>query len=181
MTKLPKPASKTLLHILVASGQTTFDVLDILSNYKNYRSAYLRGGPTYVNELRNIKKTVSAQIALRSLARSKYIKAQKIGKRLTIALTEKGKTVYLAEQLRNAKLNPQKFYTVVIFDIPETQRLARRQLRLLLRQGGFIKLQQSVWVSKADTYELMSKLIRELKLQAWVNIYHAANFLKGPK
>lgn len=71
-------------------------------------------------------------------------------------------------------------YTVVIFDIPQSENTARRQLRLLLRQGGFYKLQQSVWASSNDNYELLADFIKHLKLQQWVNLFRGSNFLYLP-
>ncbi|MBI5733400.1 MAG: CRISPR-associated endonuclease Cas2 [Candidatus Kerfeldbacteria bacterium] len=169
--------TKKLLLFLTAVGKELISTLELLNDLHNYRNFYLWDGLPQVDEFKKLRDEKILRVTIQALKRRQYIKAKKIGKRLMFYLTDKGKMACLTEQLRQTKPNSKKFYTVVIFDIPESERLARRQLRWLLRQGNFIKLQQSVWASKTDTYELISKLVKDLKLQPWVNIFYATGFL----
>jgi DNA-binding transcriptional regulator PaaX len=172
--------SKILLDILAKTSQTLIDFGTFFYDMKHWRSAYMRGGSAYVRELKKLKNEKGVRLAYESLRRSKYITARKIGKKLIISLTAKGVAKTLSEQLLSTKPNAQNFYTVVIFDIPETERLARRQFRLFLRQSGFKKLQQSVWVSNNDVLQSLAKFIKQIKLQCWVNVFYAKNFLYPP-
>jgi DNA-binding transcriptional regulator PaaX len=128
-----------------------------------------------------LQKISTTQAALRSLQRNKFITARKIGKKLIIELTAKGVSATLSEQLRQEILLPSGTYTMVIFDIPETEREARRQFRWLLRQGEFIKLQQSVWISKHNVQNTITRFIKNLKLDKWVNVGLVSNLFTTVK
>lgn len=171
------PTTKLLLSLLATTGQATIDFSTMLYDLKYHRGAYVRGGHALVKEYQRFSREREARLVLGQLKRANYVKAQRIGNRLMVSLTTKGRAASLAGQLKAASPRGDKLVTVVIFDIPESQNQARRQFRLLLRQGGFTKLQQSVWVSRADTYYLLARFIKQVKLQRWVNIFHAKNFL----
>lgn len=49
-----------------------------------------------------------------------------------------------------------KKWRIVSFDVSEKRRKARGQLRLLLRQVGFVRLQDSVWIYPYDVEEVIS-------------------------
>ena len=59
-------------------------------------------------------------------------------------------------------------WCLVIFDIPEKQRLARGNLRTILRELGFLKLQNSVWVSPDDYFNLLQNIVREYRIAPFV-------------
>ncbi|MFH1866460.1 MAG: CRISPR-associated endonuclease Cas2 [Patescibacteria group bacterium] len=175
-----KPLTKTFLNLLSSIGEKTIDVFAMFYDLRRYQSAYLQGGRDLVHEVKKFRNERTLKLIINRLQRSKYIKAKKIGKRLIICLTSKGYAVSLSIRLKNAPKRSDGLYTVVIFDIPESQQNSRRQFRLLLRQGGFIKLQQSVWISERDAYNLVADFIKEIKLQPWVNIFYSKNFLHFP-
>ncbi len=152
----------------------------MLYDLKYHRGTYLRGGHTLVKEYQRLSKETAAKRALTQLRQARYITAQKIGKRLLVTLTAKGRAATLVTQLKRAPRRPDTLSTVVVFDIPESQNIARRQFRWLLRQGGFAKLQQSVWVSRADVYKLVAQFVAQAKLKPWVNVFHAEHFLHLP-
>ncbi len=171
------PTTKLLLSLLASTGQAMIDIATMFYDFRFNRGLYWRGGHALVKEYQRFSKQREVKEILKQLARTKYIKAQKIGNRLMIGLTDKGRAASIAMQLKATKPRDDKLATVVIFDIPQSQNHARRQFRLLLRQGGFTKLQQSVWGSRGDTYHLLAQFIRQLKLTRWVNIFHAKDFL----
>lgn len=62
---------------------------------------------------------------------------------------------------------------LITFDIPESQRIKRARLRTLLRELRFIKIQQSVWITKYDCREYLATEIKESGLTKYVIIYEA--------
>ncbi|HAO81139.1 MAG TPA: CRISPR-associated endonuclease Cas2 [Candidatus Veblenbacteria bacterium] len=175
------PISKLLLGLLASTGQASIDFYTLLYDMRYHRRAYIAGGHALVKEYQRLEKEHAVKEALRQLKRRHYIKTQKVGKRLMVTLTQKGSMATLAVNLQRAAMRSDKLYTVVVFDVPQSQNTVRRQLRLLLRQGGFIKLQQSVWMSKTDTYELIAQFIKQVKLEPWVNVFRARDFLHSIK
>ncbi|HCU47960.1 TPA: CRISPR-associated endonuclease Cas2 [Patescibacteria group bacterium] len=175
------PLTKVLLNFLSGLGEATIE-FGRLANALSTRhgSAYRRGGYEYVKELKRLSDKRSVREALGCLARSRYVKAQKIGTRLMITLTNKGQVATMALRLRIAPTHKSNFFTIVIFDIPESQRTARNQLRLLLKQGGFKLLQHSVWISQRDAHGIIADFVRRQRLERWVNAYHATNLLQVP-
>lgn len=60
---------------------------------------------------------------------------------------------------------------MVIFDILETHRHKRRQLRTLLRQLEFEQIQKSVWSTDLDSREYLKAEIKRLNLEKEVKIF----------
>lgn len=59
-------------------------------------------------------------------------------------------------------------WRLVIFDIPESKRRLRDQLRNFLRQTGFGQLKSSVWLTPWDKSEQLKPLLKRLNLQSIV-------------
>ena len=81
---------------------------------------------------------------------------------LYVRLTKKG-----AQELRHYELGEMtierpfrwdKRYRIIIFDIKETRRSVRDELRYWLQHLGFVRLQQSVWVHPYKCQEIVSLL-----------------------
>ncbi|MBI5466556.1 MAG: CRISPR-associated endonuclease Cas2 [Candidatus Kerfeldbacteria bacterium] len=174
------PITKILLQVLAAAGQAGVDYVSMFYHIKRYGYGYILGGPGYVAEMKKLSEAKRLKRALWELKKSKYIKAKLIGDRLVYHLTAKGVEKTLITKLRQSPKSKYG-YTVVIFDVPESQNLVRRQLRWLLRQGGFKMLQQSVWITSANTYPLLKDFIIKMKLQSWVNVFYGNDFLQLPK
>lgn len=60
---------------------------------------------------------------------------------------------------------------MIIFDIPEAERGKRQHLRLLLKELGFKKVQQSVWTSQHDHRDYIKSEVRMLGLKDCVQVY----------
>ncbi|MDI6591872.1 MAG: hypothetical protein QME61_02985 [Patescibacteria group bacterium] len=79
-----------------------------------------------------------------------YLDIQKRDHQIYIALTDQGRKKagkYLIDDLKIKK--PKKWdkeYRIVIFDIPNITRIKRDALRGKLKELGFFRLQQSVWI-----------------------------------
>jgi len=180
-TKPQAPLTKTLLNILADMGESAIEFGHLVSALSSgYGSAYRRGGRGYVAELKRFSNERDTQRVLQHLQRTHYVTTKKIGQRLMVTLSKKGWVATLAAQLRTAPPHQANYFTMVIFDIPESQRAARLQLRSLLKRGGFRLLQHSVWISNRDAYRVATEFVRRLKLQRWVNVYHATDLLQQP-
>ena len=86
-----------------------------------------------------------------------------------VRITEQGKrTLSLAlykERLRMSKKRKwDKRWRFIIFDIPEKRNSARKRLRLLMRQFGFLRIQDSVWAYPYDCEEVVALAKAELRL-----------------
>ncbi|MFH1866571.1 MAG: hypothetical protein ABIJ81_00595 [Patescibacteria group bacterium] len=177
-----QPLSKILLILLANLKETVVDLKGFSKALAHgYGSAWLKDGSAYVSELKKLQRLKMLQQTVRQLRRSRYLSARRVGKRLLISLTDKGKAATLVHRLRAAKPHDKKIATLVIFDIPQSQNWARQQFRLLLKHGGFIKLQQSVWASSNDVYFEIAEFVKQAKLQDWVNVFYASNFMYWPK
>ena len=176
------PLSKVLLTVITSLGESIVELGNLTAALQQgYGSAWRQGGQTYVAELKRLRDRQTLRRTLQQLRRAKYLTARRTGQRLLITLTAKGTASMLANRLRQAKADQAGFCTVVIFDIPESQSWARKQFRVLLKQGGFTKLQQSVWVSRLDTYDIVVAFVKEVKLRQWVNVFRAKDFLQQPR
>jgi DNA-binding transcriptional regulator PaaX len=79
-----------------------------------------------------------------------------------LELTNKGATELHKFSVSNYKLSVSKKWDrkwrVLIFDIPEKRRVVRNRVRLVLRQIGFVRLQDSVWVYPHECEDLIQLL-----------------------
>lgn len=175
-----RPNSKLLLALLRGTGQIVVNYIRFLHDLKYWRSAYQRGGRAYVDQLKQLRRPLTAAQALTTLQRSGFIIIRGSSKQQLVSLTHKGRTAALAEELRRAPPRIGQSFTLVIFDIPETASRIRQRFRWLLRQGGFIKLQQSVWLSQQNVYGLIVDFIKQERLTRWVNVLEATRLLFFP-
>ena len=177
------PLTKIVLCTIAGINQAviTFEILWTIFSYdKALKAAMSRGGISEYYRIKNLRYQKILRQKIRELKRAKLIATRQAGRRLIISLTQKGITQTMAYRLRQAKQNKKGFYTIVIFDIPESQKHARAQFRLLLKAGGFIKLQQSVWISRGDTKKIIGNFIKRIKIEHWVNVFDSTNFLYLP-
>ncbi len=91
-------------------------------------------------------------------------------KELILKLTDKGRSKALWARM---KLEDEKWdgkWRLVTWDIPEKRRKARDLLRYQLKQLGFEKFQNSVWVSKKNCTQLLRQYIRKVGIEDWVQV-----------
>ena len=86
-------------------------------------------------------------------------------------LTQKG--LLKAAPFESRKLS-NKGKLLVIFDIPEERRKVRHEFRSLLKNLGFIMVQQSVWITDTDYRDVLKAAVYEYNLKGHVEIYEAA-------
>lgn len=171
--------TKAILTLLAGAKDTVIELGEFwVALGSGYGSAYRRGGSGYVAELKRLRNQTDLKRKIYELARRRYITIRRVGPKLMVSLTNKGYTATFINQLQQASPQPKGRYTVVIFDIPEELRRGRNRFRLLLKQGGFKRLQQSVWVSAADSRALVVNFVRRSGLSQWVNVFYATDFFK---
>jgi DNA-binding transcriptional regulator PaaX len=129
----------------------------------------------FFNELERIIEKEGRLKASRNVIESTYYRAKNDGyfnydaSTESILLTEKAHdflALYEPEKLKGAKL-------LVTFDISETDRHKRAQLRQVLRILKFTHVQKSVWISEFDGREPLKKEIVRLGVQNNVIAYEA--------
>jgi CRISPR-associated endonuclease Cas2 len=107
-----------------------------------------------------------AKTAVGRLIVKGYIKKDARG---MLRITDMGQRYLALEQARSSepasrKRRWDKRYRLVMFDIPQRRRKTRDRLRLLMGEFGFLRLQDSVWVSPYDCEELISLVKAELRV-----------------
>lgn len=85
-----------------------------------------------------------------------------------LRITPKGRKALAFEQskveLKNQKKKWDGRWRMVAFDIPERRRAVRLRLRTVMREIGFVRLQDSVWVYPYDCEDFVALLKAELKI-----------------
>jgi CRISPR/Cas system-associated endoribonuclease Cas2 len=135
-------------------------------------AAIAPNAPVALAKLSSVKRAqlrYRYRTALGRLAVQGYIVFEKHGDKKYARITEEGSKV-LAFEKEKAKLSNIKKkrwngrWRVVIFDVPERRRQTRDRLRDIMREVGFVRLQDSVWVFPYDCEEFVSLLKAELKI-----------------
>jgi DNA-binding transcriptional regulator PaaX len=116
---------------------------------------------------------------LYKLKRDGLIKEQKRSAKILFTLTLKGK--HRLKTLRSEQLNalPSRKYepevnnvfTIVAFDVPESQRRKRVWLRSVLRNLGFRMLQKSLWLGKVKIPKKFIDDLYRLGLVDYIEIF----------
>mgnify|MGYP001566163518 CR=1 FL=1 len=123
----------------------------------------LRYLPNEKYNLRYRAKTAAGRIVTKGLARW----VEKNGKKF-LRLTEAGHKALALEQakvaLKNQKKRWDRRWRMIAFDIPERRRSVRFRLRGIMREIGFVRLQDSVWVYPYDCEDFVALLKAELKI-----------------
>lgn len=129
---------------------------------------YLYGYP------RKINKPLILQ-AIERLKEKQLIEYVGLGK-VVFKLTDAGADQVVREKL---KIEDSKewdgLWRLVIFDIPEDQRIARDLLRFKLKEWGFKQIQKSVWATKRNCTLVMRKFIKELGISQWVLVLESTD------
>ncbi|MEK7664647.1 MAG: hypothetical protein AAB361_00735 [Patescibacteria group bacterium] len=95
-----------------------------------------------------------AKDAFNYLKRNGLIEIKKDGHDIVVTLTEKGKKRANKYKIDELKIETPKIWDrlwrVVIFDIPDSQKIKRNAFRGKLKELGFYSLQKSVWLHPFD-------------------------------
>lgn len=109
-------------------------------------------------------RTAAARLAARGHVRF----VERHGKKW-IEITEKGRRILELERqkMRLAALRGKRWdkrYRLVMFDIPQRRKQIRDAVRRLLRECGFLRLQDSVWVFPYDCEELITLVKSDMRI-----------------
>lgn len=152
-----KGLSKFILLALEKSIEGYIQIEDFIYNPHKY----LYGYPNKLNKpliLQAIKR-------LRQRGLIEYLDMEKF----VIKLTDVGLNTTLQTKLTLEENEPwDKKWRLIIFDIPEDQRLARDLLRFKFKEWGFSKVQKSVWATKKNCTKVLRNFIQELGISKWV-------------
>lgn len=102
--------------------------------------------------------------AFHYLQKKGLLELQRVGEDVTMTLTEKGKRQAGKFQIDDlAIMRPKRWdgkWRIVMFDIPEASKLVRNIFRRKLKEFGFVRIQQSVWIFPFECKEEIG-LLRE--------------------
>jgi CRISPR-associated endonuclease Cas2 len=101
---------------------------------------------------------------LQRLVKRGMVKFREVNGKTVVELTDKGNSKIVKYQIEDLKIaRPKKWdskWRLVIFDIPDKQRLARDILRDKLKELGFFRLQKSVFIYPFECRNEI-KIVRE--------------------
>lgn len=90
------------------------------------------------------------------------------GDKKYLRITAKGRQAFAYEQAKVALKNQKKKWDgrwrMVVFDVPERRRKVRTHLCAVMREIGFVRMQDSVWVYPYDCEDFIALLKAELKI-----------------
>lgn len=117
----------------------------------------------------NAKFGYRARTAAGRLAAQGYLKLVQRDGRKYYEMTQKGREALSIEErkmLFRKKQKPRwdRRYRLIIFDISEKRKNIRDRLRLTMRELGFLRLQDSVWVYPYDCEDFIALLKRDLTI-----------------
>jgi len=126
-----------------------------------------------IKQLRNISRK-NCYDAVRRLEQRGLVKMiSKSGKKF-LALTNKGELKKLFIKAKISKfVEWDGKWRMIIFDIPEGTNKKRDQLRWLLKQNGYIKLQASVYINPYPINRDAIDYLQQTGLMAYVRIVRA--------
>ncbi len=133
---------KDILFYLVSGGLLTLAMLSPIGGPKIVKSLLKKLG----HKIRQIKASV---YYLKKRGLIEFI--QEDSDKVTVQITDNGKKYLKTFDIDNIILNKpvcwDKKWRLVFFDIPEKHKKAREAFRRKLKDLGFVRLQDSVWVT----------------------------------
>lgn len=113
--------------------------------------------------------------AIQSIRKRRYARITKLNGVLVLEITREGKRALLPFATDQLRILPpptwDKKWRVILFDIPETQRVGRDVLRKRLRDLGFYALQRSAFVLPYPCFDQLDILIRSLHITPYVTFF----------
>lgn len=119
---------------------------------------------------------------IKRLEKQEMISIREKGDKISLEITEKGKKRLLEYSFENIELKHKKRdgkWRLVIFDIPEDKKSAREAFRNKLKQLGFIRIQDSVFVSAYPCKNEIDFLCNFLEISDYVNLVSLDKIERG--
>ncbi len=166
--------TKTILGLFVETAAFGDTFLDF--TYHPHQYVYKTLGEDYGFREQNIKNT------LHRLEKRKILEKQVARNgEILFNLTQDGEIALLKERIKTSAKERKGGLIIWVFDIPENSRQIRDTMREHIKEFGFTKLQQSVWVSKKDYFELLKKYLNLTGLGDYVILFESYQVFKGKK
>lgn len=114
-------------------------------------------------------KEAAARATLSQLVRNELLVSERVGRRTTHQLTERG-AQQIAEEVAwletFGRIEPRwdGLWSVVAFSVPETRRAARHSARSRLKWLGFAPLYDGVWISPTDAAKEAMEQLRSVDI-----------------
>ncbi len=153
---------------------------DILASSRRYRS--IGSWESALDDMRHkeIFDKLKAKKALRNLRDKKWLEMRRKGQELEVRMTDKGEVALLYLQAnQEQKPLPLKQQCYVFYDFPVGANKARDKFRYHLKQCGFKKFQDSVWVSDKDLVDYVVSFVNRLGIANWVKIIVGKDLLES--
>jgi len=160
-----KSIASRLLFALAEMAEFTADQLDVL---------LLSSGS--VSQLKRNLKILDKQYysAFQGLQANGYIK--KVNNNQFLISPKALEKIHKEKELKKIKWDKKKWdgqWVIASFDIPEDQRRKREIFRSAIKRMGFIRLQNSVFISPFAELEELSSLRAELEIEKYVTFFKA--------
>ncbi|MBI2595259.1 hypothetical protein HYW46_00810 [Candidatus Daviesbacteria bacterium] len=123
---------------------------------------------------KNLPKSGFAK-AIARLKAGELVEKVKVDNQMIVKLTNVGEQFLFDNNLKDDGWDEK--WRIVIFDIPEQKRIIRNLFRRNLKKWGFKPLQKSVWISKRDVFEKLTRYISDLKLEPYITVIESNKIL----
>lgn len=162
-----------ILQTVAAAGFLSLAIL--APNTLKFLNKYIKNKPDLKNKNRSINRSRNTLIKKGLITYSKNN---------SLELTQKGLKVLERIRLKNFKITkPKKWdhkWRILIFDIKESHKNIRNEIRQTLNFIGFIKLQNSVWVYPYDCEDYITLLKTDFNMNKEV-LYIIADKIENEK
>ena len=174
-----------ILAFLHKAAKVTAEILDTFT-YAGYDESYrrARGLPSKIPRHRTFPFGDAARIAQERQKLSKLLYKLKkegiiaLGGRRTWHITARGIHYLDQKQRKDDHIGPPFYYsaashefTIVTYDVPESERKKRAWLRAALANMKFQRLQKSVWAGKVTIPEEFLKDAQQLRILPYIDIF----------
>lgn len=109
----------------------------------------------------------SINATIRRLQKKGLLVMERYGGKSCYRLTERGALELVRYRMKEKTVKRRRWdgkWRIVIFDVKEDRRSVRNRLRTMLFEFGFVRLQDSVWVSPYECEEVVQLLKAECRL-----------------
>jgi phenylacetic acid degradation operon negative regulatory protein len=140
-----------------------------------------RGGEVHVGSLIELVRALgfsenAIRLGLSRMSRYGAFKVRRRGRRSYYSLSRKGMEWMELGRVRAFEVAHKKWdgkWRLVVYNIPETFRVLRGEIRTNLQSLGFASLSASVWISPHDFRSEIVNFVKERNMTACVEIFEA--------
>lgn len=171
MAKIIRVNKNSLSYFILLALEKSIDGVVYFNEFVNNPGYWAYGTGKHID------KSQFAQAIKRLREKGLIIKDVENDDQIILKLTEHGRQ--LVEGEKDEEWDGK--WRIVIFDIPEQKRVIRNLFRRRLKEWGFRKWQQSVWISKRNVTKKLRLLIDDLKIEDWIAVIESDDTTIGNK